>query len=325
MADGVSIGTATLAANGTAAYSDSGLKVGNHNITASYAGDADDAASASSALTQPVQAITTVTSLGSSTTSGAAPQLFLVATISGSAGPVPTGTVTFTNGSQIIGAGTLDAGGVATLVPDLAPSNYSIVANYGGDSVHAPSSSTAIKVTGSPTGFGITVTPPTLTLQSSQNATVTINLSSNNGYADTVDLGCGELPSGVNCHFSSNSVALKAGSAENIQLTIDTNSPLNGGATAMNSTPGARSFSLAGLFAPVAFVFGFVLWHFRKRHALAFAAMLALFLSGAFLVTGCAGFSQSTAAAGTYTIQVTGVGSASNITHYQDITLTITK
>jgi hypothetical protein len=30
-------------------------------------------------------------------------------------------------------------------------------------------------------------------------------------------------------------------------------------------------------------------------------------------------------APGTYTIQVTGVGANSNITHYQNITLTITK
>jgi hypothetical protein len=42
------------------------------------------------------------------------------------------------------------------------------------------------------------------------------------------------------------------------------------------------------------------------------------------LVTGCSGFSQSTAAPGTYVIQVTGVGVNSNITHYQNVTLTIT-
>ncbi len=325
MADGASAGTATLGTNGTATFSDANLAVGSHNITVTYAGDANDAASASAALTQPVQAIATSTSLGSSTTGGTTPQLFLVATISGGSGPVPTGTVTFTNGSQVIGAATLDETGVGTFVPDLAPSNYNIVANYGGDAVHSPSSSSAIKVTGSPTGFGIVITPPTVTLQTSQNAIVTINVSSNNGFTDTVDLGCGALPSGVNCHFSSNSVTLKAGAAQSIQLTIDTNAPLNGGDTAMKSTPGARGFSLAGLFAPAAFFLGLVLWRFRKRHAILFAAMLALLLSGSFLVTGCGGFSQSTAAPGTYTIQVTGVGQASNITHYQDITLTITK
>jgi septal ring-binding cell division protein DamX len=44
------------------------------------------------------------------------------------------------------------------------------------------------------------------------------------------------------------------------------------------------------------------------------------------LVTGwSAGFSQKSAAPGTYTIQVNAVGTSSNITHYQNITLTVTK
>ena len=41
-------------------------------------------------------------------------------------------------------------------------------------------------------------------------------------------------------------------------------------------------------------------------------------------VTGCSGFTQKTAVAGTYTIQVVGVGSSTQITHYQNIKLTIT-
>ena len=93
----------------------------------------------------------------------------------------------------------------------------------------------------------------------------------------------------------------------------------------MNSGTDRRGVSLAGLFAPAGLLFGLVFWRFRKRNAAMFAAMLALFLSGAFLVTGCGGFTQSTAAPGTYTIQVTGIGTGSNLTHYQTITLTITK
>jgi hypothetical protein len=43
------------------------------------------------------------------------------------------------------------------------------------------------------------------------------------------------------------------------------------------------------------------------------------------LVTGCSGISQGSAAPGTYVIQVTGVGTGSDITHYQNVTLAITK
>ena len=53
--------------------------------------------------------------------------------------------------------------------------------------------------------------------------------------------------------------------------------------------------------------------------------MLILVLSGAaFMATGCIGFTQNSAAPGTYTFQVVGVGVNSNVTQYQTVTLTIT-
>jgi hypothetical protein len=54
--------------------------------------------------------------------------------------------------------------------------------------------------------------------------------------------------------------------------------------------------------------------------------LLVLILSGAaLLATGCGGFTQNTAAPGTYTFQVVGVGANSNVTEFQNVTLTITK
>jgi hypothetical protein len=64
----------------------------------------------------------------------------------------------------------------------------------------------------------------------------------------------------------------------------------------------------------------------QEGNPAALVAALVLFLTGAIAVTGCgASFSQHTAAAGTYTIQVGGVGTASDISHYTNVTLTITK
>ena len=324
--DGAAVKMATLDATGKASFSDSNITVGSHAITASYSGDADDNGSVSSPLTQAMHAIATTTSLGTGATAGPAPQTVLIATVVGGSGPTPTGTVTFTNGSTVIGTATLDSTGVGTLLPDLAPSSYNLVANYSGDSLHSSSSSSAVKVSGIPTGFGITVNPATITMQSSQNSTVTVSVESNNGFADTIGFGCGTLPAGVTCHFAKKSLSLKAGASQTVQLTIDTNSPLGGGSTAMNSRPVGSRFSLAGLFLPAGLLFGWVGWRFRKRNGILFAAILALFLSGTLMVTGCgASFSQMSVAPGTYTIQITGVGSNSNITHYQNITLTITK
>ena len=54
--------------------------------------------------------------------------------------------------------------------------------------------------------------------------------------------------------------------------------------------------------------------------------MLGLLLGVATqLVTGCSGsFTQSSATPGTYVIQVTGSGANSDISHYQNVSLTIT-
>jgi hypothetical protein len=137
-------------------------------------------------------------------------------------------------------------------------------------------------------------------------------------------MGCLSLPASVNCHFSTNDVTLKSGQSQTIQLTIDTNAPLSGGTSAGIARPG-NTTALATLFWPASILFGLVFWRFRKRSAAAMMGALLLFLAGAFAVTGCGGFSQATAAPGTYTIQVGGVGTGSNVSHYQNLTLTITK
>jgi large repetitive protein len=282
--------------------------------------------------------IPTVTDLGSSTTTGSNPQVVLVATVlngianpsGGAPLPMPTGTVTFNSGTTMLGTVTLDSSGVALLVPNLTPGvSYSIVAVYSGDALHSPSTSAVITVSGTPTDFGITVTPNTVTLAASQNATLNVTLTSNNGFTDTIGLGCGSLPAGVTCQFSVPSVALAANGTQTAQLIIDTNNPLSGGTTAMNSRTGNRGASLAGLSLlslPFSALLGLIVWRFRKRHTTVFTTILALILSGAaMLVSGCNGISLSSATPGTYVIQVIGVGTTTGDNNYQNVTVTITK
>jgi hypothetical protein len=239
--------------------------------------------------------------------------------------PTPTGTVTFSYGTTVVGAAPVDSSGVATLVPNLPSGTYNIVAVYSGDAVHTGSTSNQVTVSSTAMGFNLTVTPGKVTVASSQNVAVTVTLTSESGFTDTIGLGCASLPSGVNCHFAQAAPTLAANGVQTVQLTIDTNNPLGGGASAMNTRPGIRSVALAGLLLPFSVFFGLVWWRFRKRYAVALSTALLLVLGvGAMLVTGCSGFSQSTAAPGTYVIQVTGVGANSDITHYQNVTLTIT-
>ena len=327
LVNGAVVGTSALS-GGNATFTDSALLVGAYSITAQYLGDTNDSTSVSTATSETVTTIPTTTVITSGITTGATPQVILVAAVlDNGAGPVPTGTVTFYNGNTMLGSATVDSTGAATITPSLAlGANYSVDAVYGGDSEHGSSTSSAISVSGTPVDFGVTVTPATVTMASSQNATVTVTLTSNANFTGTIGLGCSTLPVAVNCHFASISLNLPAGGSVSTKLTIDTNNPLGGGSSAMSRRPGDGRFSLAGLFLPLGLGFGFVFWRWRRRHAQVFTMALVLVLTAAaFVATGCGGFSQVTAAPGTYVIQVTGTSTSSDVVHYQNVTLDITK
>ncbi len=326
LVNGAVVGTSVLS-GGKATYADSTLAVGIYSITAQYLGDTNDSTSVSTATSLAVNTIPTTTVITSGITTGANPQVVLVAAVlDNGAGPVPTGTVTFYSGTTLLGSATVDSTGAATITPSLAlGANYSIDAVYSGDTDHGSSTSSAISVSGTPVDFGVTVTPATVTMASSQNATVTVTLTSNANFTGTIGLGCSSLPVAVNCHFTAISLNLPAGGSVSTQLTIDTNNPLSGGTSAMNRRPGAGRFSLAGLFLPLGLGFGLFFWRWRRGHAHVFTTVLILLLTAAaFVATGCGGFSQATAAPGTYVIQVTGTDTSGDIVHYQNVTLDIT-
>jgi hypothetical protein len=165
-----------------------------------------------------------------------------------------------------------------------------------------------------------------MSIPTTQNATVTVTLQSIGGFNDTIGLGCASLPAGVNCHFSALSVSLAANGTATSQLTVDTNNPLGGGASAMNRTSEKRNIEMAGLFLPFSLFMGLILWRFRRRHARVLSMVLLLALScAALLATGCGGFTQSSAAPGTYTFYVVGVGANTGASQSQAVKLTITQ
>ncbi len=327
IADGKSVATANLDATGAAAISLSTLSVGTHAISATYAGDSNDSGSSSTALNEVIQPIPTSTALGVTMTGTGAQQAVLVATVVGVSGPTPTGTVQFLNGTTAIGSSGLDSTGVATLSPNLPTGTYNIVAQYSGDAIHSPSTSASASLSTAPSTFSMTLNPPSISLASSQNKTITVNIASVNNGTDTIDLGCSNLPTAMNCHFASNSLKLAAGGQVSTQLTIDTNNPLSGGATAaLRKSTGPASPMLAGLSLPCMGVLGLLLWRMRRRaQRWIVLAVLAVVTLGGFAITGCGGFSQTTTAPGSYTVQVTGVGTQSNQTHYANLTITVTQ
>ncbi len=128
------IGTGTVL-GASASITIANLSVGNHLITAFYGGDDNYYGSSSLPLTQVVNnKIQTSISL----TSSADPSTYggnIVFTARVSSGA--TGTVTFVDGTSILGSTNLNASGEAAIsVASLTAGSHNITATYSGDSSH---------------------------------------------------------------------------------------------------------------------------------------------------------------------------------------------
>ena len=143
--DGTTVlGTGTLS-GGVASYVASSLAIGNHSITVSYAGDTNFTGSTSPVLTQTVSLASTAVSLSSSSNpvaQGHSVTFTAKVTVKSPGSGIPTGTVTFKNGTAVIGTSNLNAEGIATIAEGFSRvGTYSITAIYNGDSNFATSTS----------------------------------------------------------------------------------------------------------------------------------------------------------------------------------------
>ena len=147
-----SLGTATLNSSGKATFRTSALGVGSHTITASYVGDSNFTASATTtSLAQNVNQAATKTTVSSSANPSrfGQPVTFtaMVKAVTPGSG-VPTGTVTFFDGSTSLGTAQLYGSGLATIsISTLSVGPHTITAAYGGDGNFTLSTSAALTQT----------------------------------------------------------------------------------------------------------------------------------------------------------------------------------
>jgi hypothetical protein len=212
------LGTGTLA-SGVATFSTATLSVGSHSITAAYAATTNFGSSTSSALTQTVKADTTATALFADPDPSTFGQsVTFAAVVASIAGGIPTGTVTFKDGSTTLGAGALSgAPSVASFrTATLSGGSHAITAVYDGTADFAKSVSSTLTqtVNAAKTATALTAAPYPSTFGKSVTFTATVT-SSGGTPAGTVTfqdgtttLGGGALASGV-ATFSTS--ALSAG------------------------------------------------------------------------------------------------------------------
>ncbi len=146
-ADGTDLGTAAVAADGSAELTTTALPLGADTVSAAYTGDDTYTAAASTAsvtitvsTTVPLYPTTVTVTVGQATaTAGDAVEL--QANVA-SGGPVPTGTVTFTAGGVYLGTAPVDADQGARLTTTALPvGSVPITAAYAGDATHAAGTS----------------------------------------------------------------------------------------------------------------------------------------------------------------------------------------
>jgi hypothetical protein len=142
---GRTLGTGTLDAAGQAALTVS-LGVGMHSLTASFLGNRAFAASKSAAVTETVNRATTAVALGPSINPvGTGQKVSFTATVTAVApgAGTPAGTVTFFDGTTILGTASVGAGGKATFATSFSTTGrHAIKAVYNGNGNFAASSRT---------------------------------------------------------------------------------------------------------------------------------------------------------------------------------------
>lgn len=321
------LGSSALDSTGHAALSIPQLTAGIHTVIAGYSGDAVDLPSQSAAFSQDVRLRPTTTTITGASTDAANPQqITLIAVIQGSGAVPPSGLVTFTSGNITLGAASVDSTGVATDTVVFTSSTEQITATYAGDISYAGSQSSASSITaGTPAQFTLALSQAAITLQTHQNTTLSVRLTSVKGFTDNIELGCLGLPYAATCTFDQTQLKLAPDGTATAALVLDTGNPLGAGssATALAYRP-PRTFLC---LLPACLLLGSLIRFPRSRRSthlrLLLVALSAVALTGA--LTGCSGLQMSGTPPGTYNIRIVGTGQGSNATESQPFTLVVTQ
>jgi subtilase family serine protease len=133
---------------------------------------------------------------------------------------VATGTVTFLNGTTVVGSAKVDKTGTATLTTRKLPvGTNSLTASYSGDANLTTSVSSPIVETVA--DYIVQLLPAAVTIKGGKPESVTLNLIPQGGFANPVQLTCSNLPADVTCKFSKSTVNLNGTNPATVTLTLN--------------------------------------------------------------------------------------------------------
>ena len=244
------LGTGTLNASGVATLTVSFSTAGNHPLTVSYPGAGFFQAANSAILNETVNTLGTTLGLTSSVNPvNVNANTVLTATATSSSG-TPTGTVTFLDGTTVLGTAPLNASGIATLTVSFsAPGTHPLTASYPATGPYQAATSPIVNE-------NVQNFTPTITLSSSVNpvlitgsTTLSASLTSSAGSpTGTVTFFDGGKSIGTATLNASGVATLNVSFTTNGQHILTANYPGNGLYQPVTSAPLTQvveDFSLA--------------------------------------------------------------------------------
>jgi Pro-kumamolisin, activation domain/Bacterial Ig-like domain (group 3) len=318
----VNLGSASLDANtGTFASKLTFPTAGNWVLTALYGGDNNVIG------TQTQQRISvdsteasTMTLTSSSPSAPAGGSVTFTAQVSSQVVlQMPTGTVTFLDGSGSLGTATLDANGIAKLTTSsLAGGTHSISASYGGDAIFRSASA---NISQAISDYAVQSVTSSVAVKVGQSGAATIAVTPQGGFSHAVSFACSGLPSGASCSFSPATLTPNGTDVATDTMTISTSgvasSTYRAASRRMNWLAGS-GFGLAGILLLVPVV------NRKKRARLVLFAGFLLMLG----LWGCGGSSKTpiptptNPMVGTYSVTVTAT-SVGGPAHTANLSVTI--
>ena len=323
----LNLGSASVI-NGVATLTTTVLPAGTDKLTATYPGDTNFVASTASVTEIVNPAVSATTLVAGPNPAGIGQTVTLTSGVTGG-GASPTGAVTFYDGGTALGAGALDASGHVTYTTaTLTLGTHALTSAYAGNAIYPPSTSPAVSEIIETAGFTMTLSSPSVTLQTYRHTTTAVTLTSYGDFGDNIGLNCGSLPTYVTCIFTPNPAALTGNGTTVVSFYLDTSSILGSGARNDSAPgPGGRRglpLNLALMLSPVGLLATLAARRKRRRPVWVVLVLASLLIPVA--VGGCGRVVTPipSAAPGVYTIPIKATGSSSGITHTAQLTLTVT-